>query len=273
MIRDFSPFFAAVVLAVSAAYGAGPPPVDASTKQLLTTFRQEFIAINPGQGRFPSEFLMGRNDGPATERPRHRVRLAKPFWIAKYEVPQNLWQAVMGSNPSRWKGPRNSVENLSFDEAQQFCRRITAGLRSVGLITPQQTVRLPTEAEWEYCARAGSKTLYSFGDNVQLLDEHAWHTGNAAGNDPPVGAKKPNAWGLYDIHGYLWEWCQDPWHKNYDSAPADGTTWNEAGDASQRVLRGGSWKDKAEMLTSSFRLGRPTDTRDDAIGLRCVLSE
>lgn len=275
MIRESCAIINAGILSVSAAYSADPPPTDASTKQLLTTFRREFIVITPGQDRFPSEFDMGRNDGPAAERPCHRVRLAKPFSfsIAKYEVPQNLWQAVMGSNPSRWKGPRNSVENVSFDEAQQFCRQITKLLRSAELITPTQSIRLPTEAEWEYCARAGSTTLYSFGDDVQQLDKYAWHTGNAAGNDPPVGAKQPNAWGLYDIHGYLWEWCQDPWHENYQSAPIDGTAWNQAGDATRRVLRGGSWKDKPDMLTSTYRVGRPTDTRDDAIGLRCVLSE
>jgi formylglycine-generating enzyme required for sulfatase activity len=239
----------------------------------LETFRQEFVAVTPGAGRFPNEFQMGRDDGSPAERPRHPVRFGKPFWISKYEVPQNLWQAVMGSNPSRWQGPRNSVENLSFDEAQKFCRQVTELLRTTGLITEKQSIRLPTEAEWEYCARAGSKTLYSFGDDPQLLDEYAWHTGNAAGNDPPVGAKKPNAWGLFDIHGYLWEWCQDPWHDHYDSATANGSSWTVAADTQQRVLRSGSWKDKADRLTSSFRIGRAPDTRDDAIGLRCVLSE
>jgi formylglycine-generating enzyme required for sulfatase activity len=177
----------------------------------------------------------------------------------------------MGGNPSRWQGPRNSVEMLTWDEANDFCERITTLLRRAELIGPQQSVRLPTEAEWEYAARAGSTTLYSFGDDVAQLDAHAWSTRNAAGNDPPVGALKPNAWDLYDMHGYLWEWCADTWHDDYRGAPADGSSWTAGGDASRRVLRSGSWKDPAEQLTSSYR--RPADRtlKDDAVGLRCVL--
>jgi gluconolactonase len=104
------------------------------------------------------------------------------------------------------------------------------------------------------------------------LDDYGWHTGNAAGNDPPVGAKKPNAWGLYDIHGYLWEWCQDPAHESYRDSPTDGSAWLAGGDAARRVVRGGSWKDPAERLTSSYRGLLPKDTKDDAVGLRCVLT-
>jgi formylglycine-generating enzyme required for sulfatase activity len=200
---------------------------------LLKTFRSEFVEIKPGT--------------PAI---RH------PFQMAKYEVPQNLWESVMGSNPSKWKGKRNSVEMLSFTEAEEFCRKATELMRAAKLIDAEQVVRLPSEAEWEYAARAGTTTAYSFGDDVKDLDAHAWHTGNAAGNDPPVGAKKPNPWGLHDVHGYLWEWCSDAWE----------------GDAKKRVLRGGSWKDKAEKLTSSYRRAAPVELKDDAVGLRCVLA-
>jgi formylglycine-generating enzyme required for sulfatase activity len=177
----------------------------------------------------------------------------------------------MGGNPSRWQGPRNSVEMLTWDEANDFCERITTLLRQAELIGPEQAVRLPSEAEWEYAARAGSTTLYSFGDDVAQLDAHAWSTRNAAGNDPPVGALKPNAWNLYDMHGYLWEWCADTWHDDYRGAPVDGSSWTAGGDASRRVLRSGSWKDPAEQLTSTSR--RPADRalKDDAVGLRCVL--
>ena len=241
--------------------------------ELLKTFRDEFVAITPGEGRYPAEVTMGRSEGgQASERPSHRIRLARPFAIARYEVTQNLWDSVMGSNPSRWKGPRNSCENFSYDEAQQFCRQVTTLMRSVELVQLNQVVRLPTEAEWEYAARAGTTSVYSFGDDPRKLDEYGWHTGNAAGNDPPVGAKKPNPWGLYDIHGYLWEWCADVWHDDYQGSPVDATAWNQGGDALRRVLRGGSWKDKPEQLTSSFRRAADKSTRDDAVGLRCVLA-
>ncbi len=190
---------------------------------LLKTFRAEFVDVPQG--------------------PR----------VAKYEVTQELWEAVVGENPSKWKGRRNSVEMLSFDEAAAFCAKVTAKLRAAELIGAAEEVRLPTEAEWEVFARAGTTTSYSFGDDVKDLDAHAWHTGNAAGNDPPVGAKKPNPWGLHDIHGYLWEWC----------STVDGGA----------VLRGGSWKDKAEKLTSAFRQPARKELKDDAVGLRCVLAK
>jgi len=270
---------------------------DASRAELLETFREEFVEITPGEGAFPRSVQMGREQGGGdtkkpsgkgfdaklaiakkpgggdSERPVHKVTFDYRFAVAKYEVPQNLWQAVMGENPSRWKGPRNSVEMLSFEEAQKFCSTVTRMLRERKLIGPNQIVRLPSEAEWEYVARAGTATVYSFGDDVAQLDNFAWYTGNAAGNDPPVGAKKPNPWGLYDIHGYLWEWCLDPWHATYEGAPSDGSAFSEGGVAGRRVLRSGSWKDPAERLTSSYRVSAPRDLRDDAIGLRCILAD
>jgi len=243
------------------------------TVALLKTFRSEFIEITPGVGKFKATFEQGSPQGPAVEKPAHEVTMKRPFAIAKYEVPQNLWEAVMGSNPSRWKGPRNSVEMLSYDEAVKFCELATQLMRKAKLIDEKQVIRLPSESEWEYTARAGTKTAYSFGDEVKDLDAYGWHTGNAAGNDPPVGAKKPNNWELYDVHGYLWEWCADPWHDNYEQAPTDGSVWSAGGDAKRRVLRGGSWKDKAELLTSTYRRAAERTLLDDAVGLRCVLSQ
>lgn len=230
---------------------------------VLKVFREEFVAIPPGT------FTMGSE----LEKPAHEVVLKRAFHLAKHEVPQNLWERVMGANPSKWKGKRNSVEMLSFEEAGDFCAKATALLRKAKLIEETQVVRLPSEAEWEYAARAGTTTKYSFGDDVADLDAHAWHTGNAAGNDPPVGAKKPNPWKLYDVHGYLWEWCADAWHDSYDGAPKDGSAWSDGGDPRRRVLRGGSWKDKAAALTSSYRRAAEAGLRDDAVGLRCVLAE
>jgi formylglycine-generating enzyme required for sulfatase activity len=251
------------------ARAAGPSDEE---RQLLTTFRREFVEITPGQGAFPAEFTMGGAEGEDASRPTHRVHLRYSFAIARYEVPQDLWTVLMGRNPSRWKGPRNAVEMLSFDEAVEFCNKATSRLRAAGLIGGNQVVRLPSEAEWEYAARAGTTTRYSFGDDVAQLDQHAWSTRNAAGNDPPVGARRANPWNLHDVHGYLWEWCADVWHDNYEGAPSDGSAWTTGGDPTRRVLRGGSWKDTAEKLTSSYRRGASRQLVDDAVGLRCVLS-
>lgn len=239
---------------------------------LLRVFREEFVEIRPGHGPFPRSFRMGRDDGSGAEGPAHEVILGHDFAIGAYEVPQNLWEAVMGSNPSRWKGPRNSVEMLSFHEAVAFCRNATRILRVAGLISADEVIRLPSEAEWEYCARAGTVTAYSFGDSVKDLPDYAWYSGNAKGNDPPVGAKKPNPWKLYDVHGYLWEWCADPWHSSYTGAPTDGSPWISGGDPIVGVLRGGSWKDGEEALTSHSRRTALRSLREDAVGLRCVLA-
>ena len=238
--------------------------------QLLSTFRKEFVAIVPGAAGFPREFVMGDNRGRENTRPPHAVTLSTPFQMAAYEVPQNLWEAVMGHNPSKWKGPRNSVEMLSFDAAVAFCRNATMLMRAAGLIQANEEIRLPSEAEWEYCARAGTTTSYAFGD-VEKLGEYCWFTRNASGNDPPVGAKKPNQWKLYDTYGYLWEWCADSWHGNYHRAPSDGSVWEQDGDTTLRVLRGGSWKDKGDRCSSVFRRAAPRGLLDDAVGLRCIL--
>ncbi len=255
--------------------------------ELLKTFVDEFVPITPGRGRYPQFFEMGSAHNEQ-EQPVHRVTLVDDFSIAKFEVTQNLYSAVMGNNPSRWKGPRNSVEMMTWKEANEFCARATTLLREAKLIEADEMIRLPSEAEWEYCCRGGTSTEYSFGDRptidsdegdkASLLAAYAWHTGNAAGNDPPVGALKPNPWGLYDMHGYLWELTADDWHDSYNNAPADGTAWtSEEAEAeaahrnsSKTVLRGGSWKDTHPLLRSAARRAFSTAARDDAVGFRCV---
>ncbi|HEY3967328.1 MAG TPA: formylglycine-generating enzyme family protein [Planctomycetaceae bacterium] len=247
---------------------------------LLKVFNAEFVSITPGEKRFPKSFVMGTEKGPATEEPAHTVSFGYSFAMAKYEVPQNLYEAVMGENPSQWKGPRNSVEMFDFNAAQAFCRKATARMRDAKLLAADEEIRLPSEAEWEYCCRAGTTTAYSFGDSAvkpedadvkaSVLSEFAWHTGNAAGNDPPVGAKKPNAWGLYDMHGYLWEFVSDGWHDTYAQAPTDGKSWASSERPPRRVIRGGSWKDRHEALRSAHRRPIAEDAKDDAVGFRCV---
>lgn len=252
------------------------PPM--SRSELLKLFASEFVEIIPGSEKFPATFLMG-SDRVGSEKPVHEVTLKHRFGIAKYEVPQNLWEAVTGANPSKWKGPRNSVEMFSWKEARDFCHKTTELMRAEKLLADDEEIRLPSEAEWEYCCRAGTKTAYSFGDEAtkegdagnkaSLLGEFAWHTGNAAGNDPPVGALKPNAWGLYDMHGYLWEFTEDTWHDNYEGAPMNDQAWTEVAPK-QVVLRSGSWKDHYSKLTSSTRRAVSPELSDDAVGLRCV---
>ena len=228
---------------------------------------------------------MGSETGGSTEQPVHEVALARSFAIARYEAPQNLYEAVMGENPSRWKGPRNSVEMMTFDEAATFCKKLTDLLHEHALLKKDEIIRLPTEAEWEYCCRAGTTTEYSFGNaarqagdagqKASILDAYAWHTGNAAGNDPPVGALKPNAWGLYDMHGYLWEFTSDGWSANYEGSPADGSARpiaEEGPGKLQVALRSGSWKNPYQDLRSSARKGMSTTAKDDAVGFRCVKS-
>jgi gluconolactonase len=177
----------------------------------------------------------------------------------------------MGKNPSMWKGKRNSVEMLSFDDAREFCQRATELMRAAELIDEVEHIRLPSETEWEYCVRAGTTTRFSWGDDAKAINDYAWYTGNAKGNDPPVGAKKPNPWGLYDVHGYLWELCGDAWHDSYTGAPSDGSAWVDQ-RPEHVVARGGSWKDPSDALSCTYRRKFAADAKDDALGLRCVLA-
>lgn len=238
-------------------------------EEILKRFAAEFIDITPGKGKYPKSFQMGSTDGAQEEQPEHKVTLDYSFAICKYETTQELYEAIMGKNPSRWMGPRNSVEMITWDEANQFCKLATEELRKRKLIGATETIRLPSEAEWEYACRAGTTTSYSFGDTAKDLTDFCWFTGNAKGNDPPVGAKKANPWDLYDMHGYIWEWCADEWHPGYQGAPGDGSPWL-GGESKDRVLRSGAWTETADRCRSASRHHEPVATRTAAIGFRCV---
>lgn len=237
---------------------------------ILKLFVAEFVPITPGKGKFPESFVMGsKKEGKDAERPTHRVTFKQPFAMAKYEVTQELYHVVMGDNPARWKGLRNSVEMVNWQEANDFCERVSKLLRERKLIAEDEQIRLPSEAEWEACCRAGTTTAYSFGDDVKDLTKYGWYKDNSKGYDPPVGVKLPNAWGLYDMHGYIAEWCVDAWHPNYQDAPSDGSAWTRA-VTKDRVVRGGGYPDPAEVCRSAYRHHVPAETRNDAIGFRCV---
>lgn len=257
----------AAVAGSAAATRPDDPPRD---ERILKQFAEEFVPLTPGKGKFPASFKMGSAaDGAKELKPVVEVTFKAPFAVAKYEVTQELYELLMGKNPSKWKGPRNSVEMVSWDEATEFCKKATDELRKRKLIADNEVIRLPSEAEWEYACRAGTTTAYSFGDKGEDLGEYAWFTGNAKGNDPPVGKKKPNAWGLYDMHGYVWEWTADAWADNHQGASPEGKP--RQGEAkSPRLVRGGAWTSTAEKCQSAWREKRAADFRGDDVGFRCV---
>lgn len=245
-----------------------PKPPFRDKEAALKLFASEFVAITPGKGKFPAAFEMGTDDGPRASGPARTVKFKHAFGMATYETTQELYKAVMGKNPAKWQGPRHSVELVSYPEAVEFCRKATEEMRKLKLIGADEEIRLPTEAEWEYCCRAGTKTPYSFGD-VKDIDAYCWYAKNAPGNDPPVGSKKGNPWGLHEMHGYVWEWVQDSWHDDYRDAPSDGAAWT-AKDAKRFVVRGGGFNSPAKSCLSVTREARDAGYRSDALGFRCV---
>ena len=239
------------------------PALDDEADEILRRCVREMIAVKPGTAPYDVRFRFGGGDAAESK----EVEMRETYTISTVETTQELWQIVMGENPSRWKGDRNSVEMVSFDDCVVFCEKLTTRLRELELIEADAFVRLPTELEWEYAARAGTDTAYSFGDDSGMLGDYAWYTGNAAGNDPPVAAKRANAAGLYDVHGYLWEWCL-PGEGNAEKLRS-AKSWAEI--EGEAVLRSGSWKHAAELLRSDSRRPAPRGLKDDAVGLRLLL--
>ncbi|MDY0170460.1 MAG: formylglycine-generating enzyme family protein [Thermoguttaceae bacterium] len=224
----------------------------------------EFVLIPPGEFMMGSpEDEEGRDSG--RESPQHRVRITKPFYLGKYPITQQQWQAVMESNPSRFKGPKNPVENVRWGDCQEFLRRLNKRAAD-----PRQGFRLPTEAEWEYACRAGTTTRYSFGDDASQLGEYAWYEDNSDGQTHPVGQKRPNPWGLYDMHGNVYEWCADWFDENYY---ANSAVNDPAGPSSGwlRVGRGGGWDSLAGSCRSALRSRVRPDALGRLLGFRVVL--
>jgi formylglycine-generating enzyme required for sulfatase activity len=212
------------------------------------------------------EFLMGspdsNKDAQSWEKPQHRVRITKPFHLGKYLVTQEQWETVMGNNPSYFKGPKNPVEQVSWDDCQKFLGKLDTKIGTQG-----GKFVLPTEAQWEYACQAGSKTLYCFGDNEARLGDYAWYRENSGNTAHPVGEKKPNTWGLYDMHGNVLEWCQDWWKDGYyKESPVDDPTGPLKG--SYRVGRGGCWSRVAGFCRSAGRSGAWPGGRYYFLGLR-----
>ncbi len=225
------------------------PKTNNFTEDLGNGVKLEMIYIPAG------EFMMGTDDAEIerlckkyntdwfkSEAPQHLVKL-QSFYLGKYPITQAQYQAVMGKNPSKFQNPKEAplskggwgdhpVERVSWNDAQEFCQQLSQ--------LTDRKYRLPSESQWEYACRAGSKTKWCFGDDENQLKDYAWYYSNSSNQTHPVEQKKPNDWGLYDMHGNVWEWCEDNWHDNYQNAPDDGKPWLDP-NKNLYVIRGGSW--------------------------------
>ena len=240
-------------------------PQSSFTEDLGNGVKLEMIAIPGGtfwMGSPANEAERGDNESP-----QHQVTVPS-FFMGKYPLTQAQYQAIMGKNPAYFKGNNRPVENVSWDDAVRFCQKLS---QRTG-----KNYRLPSEAEWEYACRAGTKTPFSFGDNIttDLVNYDGTYPYKSApkgkyreqttdvGTFPPTFP--PNAFGLYDMHGNVWEWCEDDWHENYIDAPTDGSAWNSQSGSNTKPLRGGSWLDAAGDCRSAYRYRYSRDFRDSA---------
>ena len=236
---------------------AGPP--DAIALDLGGGVKLELVLIPAGK------FMMGspkeEKDRQDSEGPQHEVAISKPFYMAVYPVTQEQYEKVTGKNPSHFKGAQNPVENVNWDDAVGFCKHLS---QKTG-----KTVQLPTEAQWEYACRAGSTTRFCYGDDNDdsKLGDYAWYTGNSGGTTHPVGQKKPNDWGLYDMHGNIWQWCSDLYDEKY-YANSPKTDPQGPATSSARVLRGGGWGASPALSRSATRGGWGWGGRDIYNGFR-----
>jgi len=226
-------------------------------------------------GTFTMGSPVGEKDREANEA-QVTVTLTKPFWLGKTEVTQGQWRQVMGTEP--WKG-KDYVQAdkdcpatyVSWDDATTFCQNLTEIERKAGKLKADEEYRLSTEAEWEYACRAGTTTAYSFGDDEKQLGNFGWFAGNTAGEQyaHAVGLKKPNPWGLHDMHGNVWEWCSN-W---YDEKLSGGTDPVGPGKGSLRVNRGGSWGYFPDFCRSAYRYYFVPSDRNNNLGFRVARSQ
>ena len=256
--------FLAILMAPALALADVPAPAasaeglrkngDAKAIELPGGAMMEFIWCAPGK------FEMGSpadEPGRFSDEPRHSVTITRGFWLGKYEVTQRQWESVMRSNHSRFRGPDRPVENVSWHDCEAFMRRVNSDI-GIG-------ARLPTEAEWEYACRAGSDAPVA---GCGVLADMAWYESNSDSHTHEVGALKPNAWGFYDMHGNVLEWCQD-----WFSIP-DGDAVDPKGppSGSFKVLRGGCWFFEERDCRSAYRLRREPRTRNCIFGFRLACS-
>ncbi|MBE9204867.1 formylglycine-generating enzyme family protein [Synechocystis salina LEGE 06099] len=281
----------------------GNPIIEVRLKKYFPWYEYESVTVNrrgeiiqrtPGRAKYYREdlgngvyldmtyiaggsFLMGAPENEHgshdNERPQHQVTLPD-FWLGKYQVTQGQWEAVMGNNPARFKGANRPVEQVSWDICQEFCHKLSE--------CTGKGYRLPSEAEWEYACRAGTKTPFSGGETITTnLANYDGNTyaeegkGQYRKETVEVGSFPPNPWGLYDMHGNVWEWCEDAWHENYQGAPTDGSAWTNNQFHSVCSPRGGSWYYVPRHCRSANRSNNGLDLNlpyNYDNGLRLVLS-
>jgi formylglycine-generating enzyme required for sulfatase activity/serine/threonine protein kinase len=238
---------------------AGPSPLAPSPTTMTNSIGMKFVLIPAG------EFLMGSPDSDKDavddEKPQHRVRITRPFYLGVHEVTQGQYREVTGETPSHFRGSDDlPVESVNHHGAIAFCTKLSA---KEGV-----SYRLPTEAEWEYACRAGSTTRYSFGDDEASLGEVAWYKGNSGNRTHPVGQKRPNAWGLYDMHGNVWELCGDWFDEDYYGQSPPSANPLGPSHAADRVIRGGGWRSIPQIVRSADRSGRAPGARPHDLGFR-----
>lgn len=225
-----------------------------------------------------SSFMMGSPDtekGRTSSEKQHHVTLTKDYWMGQYEVTQAQYEAIMGENPSGFKGPNRPVVNISWHDAKAFCEKLNE--RYAGKLPKGYRFDLPTEAQWEYACRAGTITALNNGKNLtsegkcRNLNEVAWYDKNSDRETHPVGQKRPNAWGLYDMHGNVREWCRDWFDRRYGSNNTDATDPAGPSTGSFRVYRGGSWSNSAKFCRSAFRSFSDPSLCNGYLGFRLAL--
>lgn len=257
-----------------------PRPDANSPAEIVTKSGVEMVFVPAG------EFLMGSSQGNPDEAPPHKVMLSG-FLMDKHEVTHEMFTKAQLPNPSHWQDhPKKPVERVRWRDAKQYCneRSLLEGLKPCynektsdwDCDYAASGYRLPTEAEWEYACRAGADTPYDFGQPDKLR-QYAWFSANAEQRTHPVGQKKPNRWGIYDLYGNVSEWCEDVYSPTYyqESPAVDPHGPPNPGKDVRRVMRGGNWKSTADMCRATFRQGQRTGDTDacfftDYCGFRCV---
>ena len=262
--------FFSVVLVLFQLLALLHPAKAQAPKEITNSIGMKLVLIPKGTFMMGSPESEERRDKNETQ---HEVTISKDYYLGVYEVTQAQYEKVMGKNPSRFQGAKVgnenadlAVENGSWDDAVEFCKKLSdlPEEKKAG-----RMYRLPTEAEWEYACRAGSKTAYSFDDEEGLLPEYGWFSRNSSRRTHTVGLLEPNAWGLHDMHGNVWEWCSD-WYEEYPKGAVSDPTGPKEG--SYRVLRGGCWNDEAAYCRSAFRIRLDPSYRSNILGFRLALS-